>query len=312
MSIRRIFNDLWSSGGATTDPGGVKTALGWIAEKPPYQYFNWWQRRADESLQHLERTGIAIWDASTPYEIKGVCRGSDGNLYQAVAASTGVNPVGTVVAPTYATSSWKRVTPPATESASGLIEIATNAEVLALADTGRGVSPSGLNALAASTTQRGIAEMATGAEAAALSDATRTISPAALASVLASTTAIGLVELATSAEVLLGTDPSRAVTPQALGSLGQLLANPGYKIFPGGLIVQFGWNTVNNTDAHDVVLPIAFPNQHIAAVCGSQINSTGDTGPHHGSRPHPSTPLTHVRLSSGFSSHPVYWICVGW
>lgn len=308
---RRTFIDRFASGGSRTDPGNTKINLGWVYEKPPFQFFNWVMGRVDDMLQHLERTGIAIWDAATPYEINGVCRGSDGFLYQAVAGSTNVNPVGTVVAPTYATSSWKRVTPPATESASGLIELATNAEVLALSDTGRGVTPSGLNALAASTTQRGIAEIATGAEAAALADATRVISPSALASVIATTTAMGLVELATSAEVLAGTDATRAVTPQALGALSQVLANPGYKKFPGGMIAQWGNNDVDNENDKDITYATPFLVGVYAVVCGGHIGGLGDTGPHFGARIHPTTPLTHVRLSSSFNNEQVSWLAIG-
>lgn len=307
---RRNFNDRWASGGAQTDPGGVKTALGWIAEKPAYQFFNWILGRIDEMLQYLERRGVAQWDALTPYEANGLCVGSDGAVYQAVAGSTNVNPVGTVTAPSYATASWKRVTPPATESASGLIELATTGEVAALSDTGRAVTPAGLNALAASTTQRGIAELATGAEAAALSDAARVVTPSALASVLASTTAIGLVELATSAEVLAGTDANKAVTPQSLGALNQVLANPGYKIFPGGLIVQWGRNEVDDSDALDIALPIPFPTAHLAAVCGGQTDGARDF-PEFGAAPHPTTPLTHVRLSAGYNNCFVSWVCIG-
>lgn len=308
---RRTFNDMWASGGAKTDPGGVKTALGWIAEKPPYQYFNWVMNKVEEMLQHLERRGVPVWDAATVYDIHGVCSGSDGHLYVAVASSTNVNPVGTVVAPTYATASWRRLTPPSTESAVGIIEIATNAEVLALSDTGRGVTPSGLNALAASTTQRGIAELATGAEAAALTDAARVVTPLALASLVASETAKGIVELATSAEVLTGTDATRAVTPQALGSLSQLLANPGYKKFPGGLIVQWGNNDVDSTNNEDVAFATPFLSAVYAAVCGGHIGGLGETGPHFGARIHPTTPLTHVRLSSSFNNEQVSWVCIG-
>lgn len=33
----------WASGGSAviTDPSGAKKLLGWIIEKPPYQFFNW-------------------------------------------------------------------------------------------------------------------------------------------------------------------------------------------------------------------------------------------------------------------------------
>lgn len=308
---RQIFNDNWASGGAKTDPGGVKLALGWIAEKPPYQYFNWLLNKYDQMLQHFERGGIAIWDAATVYDINGVARGSDGFLYQAVASNTGVNPVGTVVAPTYATSSWKRVTPPATTSVAGLSELADNTETTALSDATRVVTPAGLNALAASVTQRGIAELATGSETAGLTDPARVVTPLGLASLVASTSLKGIVQLATDVEVIDGTNATKAVTPQALGALLQSMGSPGYKIFPGGLIVQWGSNEIDSSNSYDVTLPIAFPANHFVAIASSHIGSLSETGPHHGARPHPGTPLTKVQLSTAFNDHVVYWVCIG-
>jgi hypothetical protein len=63
----------------------------------------------------------------------------------------------------------------------------------------------------ASETAQGIVELATAAEAQALSDTTRAITAAGLATVMATSSSQGLVELATSAEVL-AKDSTRAVT----------------------------------------------------------------------------------------------------
>ncbi|NIQ06574.1 MAG: hypothetical protein GWO20_12850, partial [Candidatus Korarchaeota archaeon] len=71
---RQIYNDTWASGGDKVDPGGVKVTQGWIVEAPPHEYFNFWQGQTDEMLQHLERNGIAEYNASTIYEIGGYCR----------------------------------------------------------------------------------------------------------------------------------------------------------------------------------------------------------------------------------------------
>lgn len=310
---RQNFSNIWASGGASTDPGAVKTALGWVAEKPPYQSFNWWQNRVDQMLQHVEQKGVPLWDAATAYQIHGLAIGSDGAVYQAVQANTNVNPVGTVVAPTYATSNWKRLTPPATESAVGMLEIATSAETLALTDDTRAVTPAKLSALAASTTQRGIAELATGAEAAALSDATRVVTPSALASVLATTSAFGLARLATAGEAQAGTAADRVLTPQSLGSLGQSLANPGYKILPGGLILNWGSTVIASaTDDYRVVLPQAYSVAHILAIGGGKMSGTGETGPH-GEAVVPGTnPLTEVQLQTSFGGRIVNWISLGY
>lgn len=31
----------WADGGTIVEPSGAKKSLGWIVEKPPYQFFNW-------------------------------------------------------------------------------------------------------------------------------------------------------------------------------------------------------------------------------------------------------------------------------
>jgi hypothetical protein len=157
-------------------------------------------------------------------------------------------------------------------------------------------------------------ELATGPEAAGLADTTRAVTPSALASVLATTTAIGLVELATSAEVITGTATDKAVTPQALGALNQVLANPGYKIFPGGLIVQWGRNDIaSGTDSFDVTLPLAFPTASLVVVGSGDFDGSpsGETGT---AWRHPTTPLTHVRLGMGGGPAPgtVGWIALGY
>lgn len=69
---------------------------------------------------------------------------------------------------------------------------------------------------AASTTATGVVELATDAETQTGTDAARAVTPAGLASVVASATLRGLVELATDAEAQAGTDATRAITPASL------------------------------------------------------------------------------------------------
>ena len=309
---RQVFNDIWASGGSQTDPGATKWATGWIAEKPPFQYFNFWQNKVDQMLQHLERFGIPVWHASTSFQVNGLCQGSDGAIYQAVAANTNVNPVGSVVAPTYATANWKRIDPPATESAAGILQIANTTQAQSLTDDVKAMTPKKVGDLAASTTQRGISRFATTGEAAALSNATIGLTPAALAAVLASTTQLGIVQLATATDVVTGTATNLAVTPQALGALNQNIANPGYKKFPGGLILQWGSNVIATaTNAFDVTLPIAFPTAHLVAIGSGDIQGVTEQNPHGAAIPHPTSPLTQVRLQTGFNGRQVNWLCIG-
>jgi len=104
----------------------------------------------------------------------------------------------------------------ASETATGFVELATNAEVTAGTDTERAITPAGLQQKTATETALGIIELATNAEVTTGSDTTRAVTPAGLHQKTASETAIGLIELATNAEVTTGTDTARAVTPAGL------------------------------------------------------------------------------------------------
>jgi hypothetical protein len=109
--------------------------------------------------------------------------------------------------------------PDASESAKGIVELATSAETITGTDTERAVTPAGLQSKAASTTAKGIVELATSAETITGTDNTRAVTPAGLQAKIASETAQGIVELATSTETETGTDTTRAVTPAGLASV---------------------------------------------------------------------------------------------
>lgn len=76
----------------------------------------------------------------------------------------------------------------------------------------------------ASDTAAGIVELATNAETITGTDATRAVTPAGLSARVATETGTGIVELATNAEAVTGTDTARAVTP---ANLTARLAVPG-------------------------------------------------------------------------------------
>lgn len=97
--------------------------------------------------------------------------------------------------------------PASSETASGVVELATTGEATTGTDTVRAVTPAGVKAVAdlkanVSHTHAG-ADITSGTVSA-------TYLPAA------STTASGIVELATTAESITGTDTTRAVTPAGL------------------------------------------------------------------------------------------------
>jgi hypothetical protein len=69
---------------------------------------------------------------------------------------------------------------------------------------------------AASASASGVVELATDAETITGTDATRAVTPAGLQAKVASTTAKGIVEIATAAETTTGTDADRVVSPDGL------------------------------------------------------------------------------------------------
>lgn len=72
--------------------------------------------------------------------------------------------------------------------------------------------------VAASDTAAGIVELATNAETITGTDATRAVTPASLQALTATETRDGIVELATTAEAVTGTDTARAVTPAGVAA----------------------------------------------------------------------------------------------
>lgn len=117
--------------------------------------------------------------------------------------------------------------PSATETATGIVELATTVETTTGTDTTRVVTPAGVKAVtdtkAALSHTHAAADVTSG-----------TFVPARLPS--STETAIGAVELATSAEVIAGTDTTRAVTPAGqMASVGP--TNTNYvSIFQAGLV----------------------------------------------------------------------------
>ncbi len=75
---------------------------------------------------------------------------------------------------------WTQHHPAATATNSGIVELATDAEAIAKADTVRAVTPANLAALDSSATFKGLVELATDAEAQTGTDTARAITPANL------------------------------------------------------------------------------------------------------------------------------------
>ncbi len=186
-----------------------------------------------------------------------------------------------------------------------------------LAKTSNGQLLAAIRALmpqAATTTLAGLVELATAAETVALADATRAVTPAGLAELLpgaATTEAAGLVELAVNAEVAALADTSRAVTPSGLGSLfGRSLGASGYQKFPGGLVMQWGVTSVALDATVTVTLPLAFATAFYAVVACMSEGTPGQGVSISGPAALPVS-LTQFTLGNDNAAQSIYWIALG-
>ncbi len=191
----------WAAAGDVQDPedGGVTRSSGWDAtysqaggNLPKREHFNQIIRELSGLGVEVNTHGLLEWDSTVSYVHPALVFGSDGKPYVSVADTTDVDPV-TDTANAY----WKLYEVQGPKGDKG--------------DTG----DRGLDATVpdATTTAKGKVELATDAEAQAGADTERVVTPASLASRTATTTRAGLVEKATQAEADAGTDSERYVTP---------------------------------------------------------------------------------------------------
>ncbi|WP_287323720.1 hypothetical protein [Mesorhizobium sp.] len=114
--------------------------------------------------------------------------------------------------------------------------------------------------VAASTTASGIVELATDAEAIAKADTARVITPSNLAALGTSATFAGLVELATDAETQTGTDTARAITPANLTAKEATVANYRANTADRILTTDIVWSSpaeVTLTDAATIAVDMS-------------------------------------------------------
>ena len=138
--LKPDYTYLWSSGGAIVAPSPVKVQTGWTAEVPPFQWENWSQNRQDQAIAHILQHGISTWDNVTEYRAgKSYVQGSNGTIYKALTTNTNVDPV------TDLGTNWSsQIVPSATTALSGVVELATSAEVLSGTDATRAVTPASI------------------------------------------------------------------------------------------------------------------------------------------------------------------------
>jgi hypothetical protein len=112
---------------------------------------------------------------------------------------------------------WLALT--ASDSAAGLVELATDAEAQTGTDTARAITSANLQAVTATETRKGVVELATDTETQTGTDTARAITPANLQACTATAARKGVIELATDAESIAGSDTDRAVTAAGLAAV---------------------------------------------------------------------------------------------
>ncbi|GAA2888203.1 hypothetical protein GGQ99_004808 [Aminobacter niigataensis] len=132
----------------------------------------------------------------------------------------------------------------------------------------------------ASATAPGLVELATNAEAQGKSDAGRALTPSNLASLGASATFAGLVELATAAEVATGTDTARVPSVSTMGD-HQGMAKAWVKFNGSGVVAindSYGVTSIsdNNVGDYTVNLASAMANANFAAVGMGGTDGSGN------------------------------------
>ncbi len=187
------INSLWATSGTRVVPPSSKRSLGWIAEKPSYQYFNDILYKLGQANAYFNSRGVAEWDDETEYVgEKSYIVGSDGSLYKCLVTNTDQNPVlddGTywkIIANGQGSESWNILFP----YEAGALVLHDGELWLATSDS-TGSEPSDVN-----------------------TDWDKLIRSADIATVSEK----GIVELATQVEVDTGTNISKVVTPSTLAN----------------------------------------------------------------------------------------------
>lgn len=66
---------------------------GWIAEKPPFENFNYVWNLFTKADAYINEQGVGYWDVATTYPIGGQTKGSDDHSYIAIVQQAGNDPV---------------------------------------------------------------------------------------------------------------------------------------------------------------------------------------------------------------------------
>jgi hypothetical protein len=188
----------------------------------------------------------------------------------------------------------EELTPPgdASETNKGIVELATDLEAAAGADTTRAVTPANLAAAVpghvpdASASTKGKVELALDAEAVTGTDTTRAVTPANLAAAVtthvaaATTTTAGKSELATDAEAIAGADTTRTITPASLAATLAAYVPAASETVAGKVELATNAETITGSDTVRATTPAGVAAAIAAAGSGlaAADQSTTDTG----------------------------------
>ena len=169
------------------DKSPGKFEAGWVAQIPPFEWFNYIQNLFSTALAHINENGLCVWDNQTEYNIGSLVKGFDGVIYQSTAVQSGNDPVGD------STGNWVNfvtanvpTVQDATESQKGIARFSTNDEAAAGTNTNSTITPKNLKDYVdnnvpavqdATTSVKGISRFSTNDEAAAGNNTDTTITP---------------------------------------------------------------------------------------------------------------------------------------
>lgn len=155
----------------------------------------------------------------------------------------------------------------------------------------------------------GLVELATTAEVQALTDAVRAVTPAGLAAAAAVAATAGRLMLRDGAGRSQAAAPAAAgdVANKAYVDGTKSLAARGWMAFPGGLIVQWGTEAALNTGVYVVNLPVAFPTAGLWGVAGVVTDkASAQSAPHM-----VSLTAAQITVRSNASDTSFAWLALG-
>lgn len=263
------MDKIWAAvGDKTPPPDDTKVATGFIVEIPLIEQFNYLEWKQDAALAHINQRGICEWDSVSEYTAnKSYVQGSNGIVYKAKNTHIGTNPV------TDTTEvNWRRAFYDVSE-----VYNATQSANLFLTKTNN------LGDVGNTTFARANLGVYSSAETNAfylqrsgnLSDVTNAALSFNNIKQLANDSYAGVSQFSTDAELIAGAVTNKAVAPSKLRlGFSINLAQNGHFKFPtwlGGLIFQWGQNTIGADGAGSATLSTSFSTACLQGICGMGV-----------------------------------------